>query len=103
MRSNRIYIFWDTYNDSPIILDEAGEFYYYGEDHVAIYQKLSSDQCRYWNHMDKLTFLTPLNEGRRYDIFDSVIREWYNFAEARVTLVQDVQRHAGVRKWWCTE
>lgn len=98
VETHPFYVFWDKRNDEIELLCEDGQFYFYSEDSVAISR--DHDQGRSWTRLEKLTDVTPLNEWDRFEIMDPANGEWVSYGEARVELIQAVQKHAGIIDWW---
>lgn len=94
---DNFFIFWDKETDEPEILGEDGEFYFYGEDAVAINQ--GNESGRFWCRLDKLVDVTPLNARERFDILNPETGEWVSFSDVCIELIQQVQRLAGARYW----
>lgn len=92
-----IFLFWDKVNDELELLGEDGEFSFYSEDSVAIRQ--GDESGRYWCELEKLQDLTPLRDWKRFEIMDPETGEWVEWEEAPTSLIQQVQKHAGVKLW----
>ena len=91
-----IWLFWDKLNDEFEFLGDDGNFYGYGEDTVAIDQGAPEEQCRYWMKMCKIREVHPLNESKRYDIFDPRKDDWIQFDNCDEETFREVCLQAGV-------
>ena len=90
-------LFWDTEMDHPIILDESGEFYFYGEDSVAI--RLGAEGGQYWTKLNKMQDRTPLNGWEKYEILNPETGEWEPWDGCDDRLIEKVHKQANDPDW----
>ncbi len=95
--TGEIFLLWDKLNDSPEILGEDGEFYFYSEDNVVIAR--GGEGGRFWTKLNKFTDVTPLNNCDRFDIFDPLENDWVPLISARDELVSEMHKYAGDPEW----
>lgn len=94
------FLFWDKQNDDLEILDEEGEFWFYSEDSVVLERDENDEDGRSWTRLEKLCDITPLNsDWQRWEVMDPITGEWVPWGDARMELIQQIQRHCGVKDW----
>jgi hypothetical protein len=92
-----VILFWDVKNDAPVILGDNGEFYFYGEDNVAIEQGLESG--RYWCKLKKMQDITPLNDLERHEVMCPSTGQWIPLAQTTEDLTEIIHRAALDPDW----
>ena len=90
-----VYLFWDKLNDSPNILGEDGELYFYSEDSVAINQGAPDEECRHWVHTCKLGDNQPFNNPDRYLWCHPKTGEWIECDNMTPSDFREVYEAAG--------
>ncbi len=92
-----IFLFWDVTNDTPEILGEDGEFYFYSEDSVAIEQ--DPETGRMWTKSNKMQDITPLNNYDKFEFWSELANDWIPWGSATMAEVKLVHKCAHDPDW----
>lgn len=99
-------LFWDHWNQDPLIMAEDGDFHWFNEDQVVSSGDAEPNSFDYpefpgfsWFVGCSLTGSTPLNDSPRWGIFDPLLNEWVSFNGCDFDLIRLVQKRAGVKEW----